>query len=497
MVRAITMAALLMSAQLISGMTTANAQIANPFKAIQKLVEEVAAPRAAVRVIAQPAQDPFGPKEKEARENRLKELGGTYLVWVDEICELTDEQEKKLTELVTKLATAAPPELNAQQQQQAQIFRYLPESSPILFNAATGPAGKFLTDLKKEISQEKILTDDQKIVLEDAVQNRAQWRHRCYSDELINLVDDQLYFTPAQREKISADFAEQKPLRTHALYAFHNYNYYIPYEPATQQLKHFEKHLTASQEKRLDDLEQINPSSHITFNGADGIDQWYVTLDEETNRQQEKFRAAIDVRVSFYQSQNEIPQPDQRTLQVAGKGTTQKILSQWRETTLQTLRQYEDMQRQNNQNFSFGLQYPEVQNLEADPLWTHTIEKLMLKDVGQQRAKMIQDADLEYLLAILDDELWLSKDQLDPIRELLRNKKVADDPSGYARSYYYSKELLRFARIVHLLNEEEVRPILNPQQMAVWDRIKGYFRVQGNYVTMQSRHGDLQIGSIK
>lgn len=455
--------------------------------------EEPAPPQQAMAIV-DPNGNGLAPSEKDQQEcrDRLQAHSAAMQEWLAKTCELTTEQVPKMKELfdaqlAKDIAKFAKTRVHHPQNQA------FPATFLLLFTKPSGLATNFSQTITAAVRKE-LLTEDQSQLLEAALSERATIRGQAFLSYVVSLIDKELYLTTSQRDALASELAARKSAIHHPLYSFSPQSYYLPYESLSQIIpasagKNF---LEPSQKKRLQDLSATDPNGqHIIFRSETGPEEWHKQMNEAGRQQRDKYLRAIAVRVTYFQKELELSEDQIEHLTVAGKGAAVRALGDWKESTEQTIEQMEQQMAQMQGNFAFGSQNMDTAGIEQNEIWSDAMESIIpgvSLDRRDQRAKANRTAMAAALVALLDDELWLTPDQREPLQKLVVESLPAkSDP---AQQQEYIREIVLLAYPLFKTSDQERGKLFTEPQGEVWKSMQTFFQWQAanNYVQIPLRN---------
>lgn len=445
---------------------------------------------------AQPAMPALLTPEAELKQRkvRLEAYSEVAAAWLDGCVSLQPEQQRALRatldkEIATSQQAAKKPQPNRNGGTQGFSDHFA-----ITFTDKNG-AGKGLNVLQqKHLLAEANLTPQQLAALDEAAKERQEFYESAALGHILNQLDDELYFTTAQRAAI-ADVVREKAYLSAACYALHPVNYYFQQTPITSDIANVKQldFLGEAQKRRAADLvgqnQHLESEQYISFQSNEGVDFWQEKLRDAMKSQRQRMMRAVAVRVDFHRASNEMSESDARHLQVAGKGATDATIAQWKTTSLQQLKSYEEHALQmGNGNFGFSLSVPDVQQVDSDPIWKHTVERL-LPAASQQltgRNNVRSDATAKFIVAMLDRELWLTQAQRDVLIDAVRKELPSPDTKIQNANYFLEVTLLTIP--MFKLSKQDLA-VLTDSQKSAFEAMKEPFQMQNRYVVVQMKNG--------
>lgn len=455
---------------------------------------------------ARPANEELlkpGEQDLEDFRKRIQPHSDSLQAWIVSICELSEDQKIRLKEICANRTQDAD-RLDAffKDNQPERRNRAFPDTFVVLFTR-----NKSITSLKWEIVSDlrkDVLTVAQQEKLDAALAERQKFQRDAYVNFLVSLIDKELYLSAEQRDALRVHFQERKVPIADPLYAFQPQNYYLPYESLSTLLSSVpgKNILAPPQKRRLTDLTGTDPNNqHVVFQAADGIEGWYKQMHQLGLKQRDLYLRAAAVRIAWYQKELQLSPEQVDHLTIASKGAAIRALADWKENTEQTFEQMQQHMAQAGGNFGFGASLIDTKTIDNNEIWSEAL-KTMTEGTSNggmiERAAALKASKSASLLALFDEELWLTPDQ----RKVLASQFEKSIPETEQSLQYqdYIREVVLMAHPLFLTNEKKRNEVLTPPQQEVWKAMQSFFNYQNqnNYVQIQLRnnHGNFgfQIG---
>lgn len=457
-------------------------------EAVEEVVDEPVA-------IAMPAAVAAPEKEVKQRLERLNAWSKAMQDWVAVTAGLSDEQKKFLqTDLKAAVDKAQKDYGKGGNAAQMRMNQGLTDFFPIRMTSDNGAADKLdVTRFPKNIPSVK-LSKEQQAKLDNAAAKRRKFQADAALGRVLNLIDRELFLTATQRAELGPAIRSRNSL-TAQCYAFHPQNYYfqqtsvLPFIQAGPHLKM----LNEAQQTRAADMSQQNGGSYnneryILFQSNEGVDTWQDKLSEASKNQKKRLQRACAVRVAFYKSEHELPEKQARRLVVAGKGTVDEVVAAWKTQSRKQLKSFEDQaMRARGGNFSFGLNVADIHKIEQAGLWKTTLTSIApdFASASSDRDSARRSAMTNFVVSLVDHELWLTADQRAKLTEKLGRQMPAPD---YRNNYQYFEEITLLAVALFKCSKQDLA-ILSDSQKAAWETIKKQMPFDGRYVRVPMKHG--------
>lgn len=456
-------------------------------------------------------------KERGRLRARLEARSAVMRDWLTARCELTNEQQLTLNELATKVLDEEFASFTKRPGRQMNAA--LDVSMPVLFTLqkeARKPAGglrsqpEFMAanqigagaDFESallERTRKELLTPDQISRLNDALAERQEFIASAYVKYLCAMIDRELFLTSDQLMQF-LQFLESLPAaRKHPLYSFEPYSYYMPYLPIAGLLKGNTPGaiLNREQADRVSDLiSSADGQRNLTFMSNTGPEEWQRQITQAGQQGRDMLLRAAALRVSSLRQEYNLSPEQAEQLFLAGKGAAVQMLEDWKESAQQTIAQMEQQMAQFQGNFGFGTQTLDISGLDSNEIWTTALTSVLAnrKGQGDNRRAQLREATAGAMLALLDEELWLTPEQRAALQPMvLKSLPVSTDPAQHQQ---YIRELVLLAHPLLRSKPDERNRVLSEPQQAVWTLMLHHFQWQkaNNYVQIQLHNGGGSFG---
>ena len=427
------------------------------------------------------------------RKKRLESYCGAQLAWMNSICKLNDAQMAQLDELLksdieksqTKFAKDNAKNRNSQ----------LADTFPVKFTLRYGLADEM--DLSRNPKRlQNILTEEQLKLLKAGAAERRAFHIDATVSRVLNILDEHLYFTSRQREELFPLLQKRLTGLEHASFSIYGYSGYYKQTSVATLLKrgtHLEQ-FNDAQRARARDFEGFetygyyNLEQYISFSSQDGVDGWYDKLDESCQVQRSRVHRACAVRTSFMQEEQGLSDRGARYLTVASKGVADKLVGDWKKSTRQQLRTYEEQAGRFGGNFSFSMQVVDLDQIEKHQMWKHTIDKLSAESTGTGyiRGEEMRRTNALWLTGVLDRELWLTSSQRERVAASIEGSLPTRKWVNHYRTYMDEVAYL----IIPLFRmSKQDASVFQGAQKEAWDTLRAEFDFNGRYVMVHMQNG--------
>lgn len=455
--------------------------------------EDAAAEAVEMLAPAMPAKPQVA--DVERRKIRLDAYTDAMQEWIDNVCELTDEQKVKIQEVVNAQIEKSQATFGKRDPRKVQNEALL-DTFPVKFTMRYGRAQD--VDLVRNSRKLKdILTEEQLSKLKTAAAERTSFHVEATLDRVLNLMDEELYLTKAQREAMREPLKRRLNGMESASFSLSAQTYYIKQTPISFLLQRGDhlKLMNEPQQRRAKDFSTSNSGSsysteqYVSFQSRES-DQWHDKLDQAGAQQRGRVSRACAVRAAFYQAEMGLDEQGSRRLMIAGKGIADRLIADWKKATRKQLKMYEDQAARFGGNFGFSVNVANIQQIEQDELWLHTVKRLTEEANGSadvyDRKLAIRDGKARFLTALFDKELWLRPEQRNIVYERIHDSLPKGEWQNPYRTYMDEVSLL----VIPLFKfSKQDAAVFEGAQKKAWDALRGEFDYNGRYVLVHMKNG--------
>jgi hypothetical protein len=439
-----------------------------------------------------------GEQDRQDFQKRIQAYSDSVEAWVSSTCQVSDEQKGLLKEI---FAAQVKKDIEAfgKGQDPDQRNKPFPKSFVLFFTRKDGIATEFSEDVFRVLRKD-FLSPEQTGKLDAASTERQTFQRDAYIDFLVSMIDKELYLSAEQRDSLRAHLQGRKTPITHPMYAFQPQDYYLPYESMTTLLSSVpgKSILDPPQKKRLADLTGTDPNNQqVVFQAEEGVEGWYKKMHQLGLKQRELYLRAAAVRIAWYQKELQLSPEQVDHLTIASKGAAIRALADWKESTEQTFEQMQQHLAQAGGNFGFGASLIDTKSIDSNEIWSETL-KTMTEGTSNggmiERTAALKASTGASLLALFDEELWLTPDQRKALVSQFEKSVPETDQSLQYQDYI--REVVLMAHPLFLTNEKKRNEVLTPPQQEVWKVMQSFFNYQNqnNYVQIQLRNNNGNFG---
>ena len=443
-------------------------------------------PMPAVRNVGVPSEN-----DVQKFNARLQAYGSASAAWIVKSCELTDEQQIKLKEILNGLLVRATARFAESKDPNGQQ-EGLPRTMPLLFTLPVGPGTDFTEQLIAAIRKD-LLTEEQTQRLKTSLDEREVFRNKAYLSYIVAIIDGELYLTSHQREALHSQLTSQWTTLYHPLYAFSPKIDCLPYKSVLTILKVTEgkSFLEPSQEKRLQDLNRIQANGeYLIIRSTSGPDEWARQITDAGHKQRDTLLRAAAVQVNYYENELQLSAEQVDHLRLASKGAAVVALADWKETA--------DRTKQNLAprpgNVVVAMPLLDITPIDQNQIWVDAVSSVtkgVPRESLNQRQESNRTATAEALLALYDSELWLTPEQREPLGKLILQVLPSGSNQSVARSNV--RDLLLMTYPLFKTTEKQRADVISELQQSVWKQMESSFhwQQQNNVVGIPLRNGGI------
>lgn len=435
-------------------------------------------------------------KDRAEFKDRITGYSHAMCAWVIQTCAIPEMEQPRFREVFERQVQSRMEafERGAGRNAQRDVHQVEPfsKTTPLLFTRSSADGAEFRNAVLESLRKE-LLSNEQKQKLEDALKERETFRLHAIAEFLTSIADRELFLTEQQRTEMVRKMVTAKKPVQHTFYAFQPQSYYLPYEPLSQLFSRISAKdvLSPSQKKRLTDLSGSDPNNHLVFQAADGPDAWLSQMAAMSESQRSLFLRGMAVRIAWLEHELKLSAEQIEYLTVAGKGAAIRAIGDWKEQTRQTLDQMEQQMAQMGGNFGFGASTLDSSSIDQNEIWIEGLREVAEGrgwDLLKERDKKLNESVAACLVALFDDELWLTAEQRKSLQPVFANSlPKSSDPVQY---YDYIRELIWLAYPLFKSDDAARSAVLSDEQNAVWQTLKSIysFQKENNYVQIQLRN---------
>ncbi len=420
-------------------------------------------------------------QQRQATTDRLRARLQTMADWIKHQCPLDANQEQALPQLIEELLQQSQQPKPANLQQRQVFSSNLLPTSPVLFAGLNGTGFQMSREFI-ELLHKRLLTEPQKKALSTALEARRQRLQATWKEHLIFLLDEELFLTPEQVAAFNKELAATQV--QHPLYAFQPQPYFLPYESVQKVVsdKMGTTFLDENQQAHLKNLLTADPNQNvITIDASMTSDDMAQGIATRSQRQEQHFLLCTAVRIGWYRNTMQLEPEKVRQLEVAAKGAARDAATEWRDSTNNSVENILQNIEQFAGNVSMGVAEP-VLNPDRNQIWAKAIAQI-LPNAANDPLLASRDANAnriraEVLLALLDEELWLTSEQRTSLLPLVAATVPRVIPKQYPD---YFREITLVAYPLTRMPEAPRNTVLTPQQQAVWAQLAAFFRIRKEF----------------
>ena len=407
-------------------------------------------------------------------EARLEAHFEAFAFWVDRCCALSENQKLELGaithEAISNSLLAHRKLVGVNQ----RIFRsyYL----PLYFYSSKGGAGTiFEAGLEDDLLE--ILNEDQKKKWQIANTERKQHNHEIFFKRVMNIANSSKLLSVKHQKKLAGLFPSKLPWLNNALYSFRPNTRHAPEKSIFRLLMHPSLSFTNAELIGLKELKffhkyqggKVAPGLHLQ--AFDGVEGWRKKINEQGELEQQKLQYTLNAASASAFDGIQLTPQEKRLLDLAGKGVAVKTVAQWKKTARQQTVAYETyLIKWPGRNISFVLEIPFNSKIEQHPLWLNAMKKVTRSINGRRRGTASKET-IEYAVAILDQELWLTPEQRVKVIGFYQNIHFTDQKNYRGPQY----ELYLLESAVRVSGPNKLDKILSKGQLSALKKLETLF----------------------
>lgn len=423
--------------------------------------------------------------ELEVRQVRLESYLAAHLSWVDHVCELSADQKQKLQTVVQQAVAKSQTE-HRKPKPATNVRNYLYDSSPVRFVGALGAAGQ-IHQLGLDQELLKILSEPQQKKLQAANAERKQQLHDVFLERVFSLMDSKMPFSDKQKEQLSNLFPSRIPFLEDALYTMNPRTQYVSEKSILSLVMHPPMSFTKEQWASLQTLRAPRRvggafgvrnirQSRFTLQAIDGPEGWLKNINKQAKVYQGELQKTLLLKADTTFAGLGLSPKDRRSLEVAAKGAAVRTVAEWKKKAALGLTPYKNLvDQQPGRNFLFSIVGVDSSKIEQHPFWTQAMSKVTTSRTGQRKGSPA-DSTLNYVVALLDQELWLDESQREKIKDLYRDAFIVEKRLYRGQQY----ELYLLATVVDSFQLNELKAVLYDGQLQAFKELKKQFDADGS-----------------
>ncbi|MCP4787673.1 MAG: hypothetical protein GY903_16805 [Fuerstiella sp.] len=428
------------------------------------------------------------PAEIERRLGRLQAYSRVTQDWVASVCGLSDEQTAKLAANCRQNVEMSQNNW-LQKPRRARSSLSFGDTFPINFTLQPGAADDIdLVRFSKPVtSLQSLLTVEQKEAFNAAVAERRQFQVDCMIDQIINIMDAELFLTMKQREHFQKTLPSRvKGLQGQSLSLSPYTDYYRQSSIASlmQSGDHLNV-LTDIQQARAqefsatdrNDVQNIN-QQHLRFRSSESAEQWQNRLKQGAAIQRDRVYLACAVRANYHRAADNLSDTQTRHLMVAARGVAEDIVRAWKKQTQKAFNAAAQRVAAGGQirgDFLFLVRVVDLALIDQNSIWRHTLAKFTDRTghAVRVRGEARRKADAATIVGFLDRELWLHPDQRSQLANLVW-ECVPENGVTFNQSTIHLVDVALILLPLSRMSQQDVS-MLTPTQQDVWKTLKAHF----------------------
>lgn len=353
-----------------------------------------------------------------------------------------------------------------------------PASSPIQFGSSMAGVMSPL-----ELAVKAGASDSEVDRISDRFQQRQQRHHSSFVGQIANVVDEELFLSAEQRRTLESNLMNRQPLWHDALLTFYENPMRYRMRPLAEQVPLGENFLTPTQSAHLKLTKADSHYYRLNIPPEAPLQTWRNVVEANDELRKPLIQDRLELQAAFLATSAHASHQKIRKLKLAALGTSDRLSRRYIQEQMAEFSTcfYE------GSTDDFHLIFPTEWEISEESLWRRTISDWNSDPIFQQRESRIRDARVQYLVTVLDQELWLSENQRKAILPMI--EKSIDRVVGTPHCQPSSRGHFFLWNFIWSAPREQLLTILTKQQVNAWNRLEECFD--------ESQHGKLQYVGIK
>lgn len=422
---------------------------------------------------------------------RLEAHLGCYQSWLGAICNLSEEQNQRVTHACKASFERAKAhfEANRKPYQEFDMNEY--PSTPIIFCGFEGAAPS-LFDQQFNDEIKSILTSEQSRIVAELDAERKQSIHLACAGRITEIINEMMILTPTQCESIQKILSEKEPKFRNALFTF-----YPRWDETKSQLLDEQEwfpvsSLTPAQIIRPKTMRKSDWPNESFDSNTISHQLLLKKVEDRLGESRDSMMQYVSVYIDGYHDR--LNEEDFRYFSRACEAAVDRFLVEYCRAHMNQLYEANEL----FQRDEFFVHTPSPFQMQHDEFWVAMLSHGKIYEVNQARAAERAVHVDAYLLTLFDQELWLTDTQRKSLGELLTNQMSKF--TSNRRNDFYSREfrgdLGNLARLLFTLPEEELQQFLTKEQFKGWQTLKNEFQCEFNELHYHRRFGTYPLGEL-
>ncbi|MEZ6043410.1 MAG: hypothetical protein R3C20_23165 [Planctomycetaceae bacterium] len=453
---------------------------------------------------------------ERTRHKRLTAYLSAWRSWLARKCQLSADQLIAVESLCEE-AVESSQETWRQAGLEGTASR-LPDFAPLELSRTPGSA-ELTNRTSFQVRIRKLLTVHQLEIYSNALSVRNLRLMNADRSHVIAEVDEQLHLSVEQQMRLENELRALIRNSNTSLFGFETAGSPLDYlSPKVVAWRIGELDLTPEQRLTMESFfpemqrRQANVPRFVV-----SLTNWEEDLRLLSQKYLDSLKKEMEERVVEYSRLWQLDPRQVEHLQLAASGAVTRVVSDWRAETMerflsradqirkmaderaelqervradQQLRQLQglDIQARGvNNGLSIGGEAVDLTRVQNHPLWRRAISQVR-KEVefqGLSRTAWGREACIDFVQTALERELWLHEDQIEPLRQQIREIM----PSDIDRYQQPGRELAYISIVMKRVSPDKLALILNESQIVAWKELARQFDYSDNSVQISLRDG--------
>ncbi len=411
-------------------------------------------------------------------QQRCQHFQAARLAWIDSACHLTHEQNQEiqkfngqfLQEIFSQLET----KFQDKQRNQGWLVSYL------VIPFAESPYGAAaLQTPEYEAILAGLLTQPQHELLKQAETDRRKKIDSGFIHQLVNVLDAELFLSSSQRKAIHKELLNDNK-HAHPMYSLDR-DAVPPHRRVGHEFDETMTLLNSDQTARWSDLVLYMVDDRFFYTAIsqqDTPENWRTHLEKQSVRQWQEYEHAIDARMSFFIDYFQLDAKESRKLELASTSIVQREKASW----MESFEPYIDSNEKPVGAFVSVVKTPALSRVVNNPFWQELAKRYNFDEAISVRQKERHLATTQFVLSVLDQELWLTFEQRIQIEPII-SATLSHTEVPVSRTCIYP-EVLLIGRIMIQNSIDEIIPYLRQEQAEAYRQIKSLYKLTNGVTIM-------------
>jgi hypothetical protein len=418
---------------------------------------------------------------------RLQAYSRVMQDWVVAVCKLSDEQATELAAICEHYVERSQRDWLLKPRSANHRSGIFGDTSPIKFTLHGGAVDEIELQMPNT-SLQSLLTVEQTDAFNAAISERKQFQKDCMIEQIINIMDAELFLTVEQQRHFRTTLPSLVPGVHRISLSLTPQDSYYPQTSIASLMRRGARLnvLTDIQETRAQDfsatdrenVQDIN-QQHLRLRPGESAEQWHDQLEQCAAIQRDRVYQACAVRASYHQAVDDLSESQTRHLMVAAKGVAEDIVRAWKKQTQNMLTSITQRIAARGGQFGGNISFParavDLALIDQNSIWQRAVAKFAngTRHAARIRGESRRQADAATIVGFLDRELWLQQDQRSQLTKLVY-ECVPENGVAFNQSTIHFADVSLILLPLFRMSQQDVS-MLTPPQQDVWKKLRAHF----------------------